>query len=67
MSYIIQDNFIKHDGGSHNVEVEIDGDQAVVRFGASFTLRIDEKNVWKLRDILHDAGRELEAHRIEIR
>jgi hypothetical protein len=63
MSYIIQDTDIKHDGGSHNVEIEIDGDQAVIRFGASFTLRIDEKNVWKLRDILHDAGRELTIDR----
>jgi len=59
MSYIIQDTNIKHDGGNHNVEIEIDGDQAVIRFGASFTLRIDEANVWKLREMIHDAGREL--------
>jgi hypothetical protein len=59
MSYIIQDTDIKHDGGIHNVEIEIDGDQAVIRFGSSFTLRIDEANVWKLREMIHDAGREL--------
>jgi hypothetical protein len=59
MSYIIQDTSIKHDGGTHNVEIEIDGDQVVIRFGASFTLRVDEENAWKLRDLMHDAGREL--------
>ena len=64
MSYIVQDNLIKHDGGTHNLEVEIDHGQAVFRFGSSFTLRISEEEVWKLRDILHDTGRELELNRI---
>ena len=63
MSYIIQDNLIKHDGGTHNLEVEIDHGQAVFRFGSSFTLRISEEEVWRLRDILHDAGCELEQKR----
>jgi hypothetical protein len=59
MSYIIQDTDIKHDGGSHNVEIEIDGDRAVIRFGSSFTLRMDETNLDKLRGILYDTTREL--------
>jgi hypothetical protein len=63
MSYIIQDNLIKHDGGTHNLEVEIDHGQAVFRFGSSFTLRISEEEVWRLRDILHDTGCELEQKR----
>jgi hypothetical protein len=59
MSYIIQDNLIKHDGGTHNVEVEVDGDQIVIRFGNSFTLRVDEVNADKLRELIHDGAREL--------
>ena len=54
---------IKHDGGTHNVEIDIDGNQAVITFGASFTLRLDEANIWKLRNLLHDAGRELTLDR----
>tara|TARA_R100001163_G_C5008926_1_gene155523 strand:+ start:588 stop:785 length:198 start_codon:yes stop_codon:yes gene_type:complete len=59
MGYIIQDTHIDHDGGRIGVEVEIDHGQSVIRFGSSFTLRLDEKNVDKLRDILYDASREL--------
>ena len=65
MGYITHDEYIKHDGGKHNLEVEIDGQQAGIRFGSSFTLRIAEDEVWKLRDILHDTGRDMEANRIE--
>lgn len=65
MGYIAHDLNIKHDGGTHNLEVEIDGQQAVIRFGSSFTLRIAEDEVWKLRDILHDTGRDMEANRLE--
>jgi len=50
---------IKHDGGTHNVEVEVEGDQLVIRFGHSFTLRVDEVNADKLREILYDGCREL--------
>ena len=59
------DNTIKHDGGEYNVEIDIDGDQAVIMFGASFTLRLDETNIWKLRNLLHAAGRELTIHRLD--
>jgi hypothetical protein len=52
-------NTIKHDGGTHNVEVEVDGDQIVIRFGNSFTLRVDEVNADKLRELIHDGAREL--------
>ena len=40
MSYIIEDTCIEHDGGKIGVEVEIDDDQSVIRFGNSFTLRL---------------------------
>jgi hypothetical protein len=52
---------IRHDGGTYNVEVDLEGDQAVIRFGASFTLRLDEKNIDKLRDLLYEASRGLTA------
>lgn len=54
---------IKHDGGTHRVEIERDGDQAVVRFGASFTLRVDEKNLNKLRLALHDTALDMMQQR----
>jgi hypothetical protein len=50
---------IKHDGGTHNVEVKVDNDQLVIYFGNSFTLRVDEKNADKLRELLYDGTREL--------
>mgnify|MGYP003121215917 CR=1 FL=1 len=54
MSFVIHDTKLRHDGGTHNLEVEIDGTQAIVRFGSSFTLRLDEKGVNQLADILQD-------------
>ena len=47
---------LKHGGGTYNVEIETEGDQAVIYFGASFTLRLDEANIDKLRRALHDAS-----------
>ncbi len=58
-AYTIHDTTLKHDGGEHNLVVEIEDDQAVVRFGASFTLRLSESEIDKLRDILYDTSREL--------
>ena len=52
-------NTIKHDGGNHNVEVKVDNDQLVIYFGNSFTLRVDEKNADKLRNLLYEGAREL--------
>ena len=60
-SYVIHDTKLRHDGGHHNLEVEVDGDQAVIRFGASFTLRLDEESIDQLRDILYETSRELSA------
>ena len=54
---------IKNDGGNHRVEIETDGDQAVVRFGSSFTLRVDESNLNKLRLALHDTALDLMQNR----
>lgn len=65
MSYIIHDTTLNHDGGEHNLEIEVDGEQAVIRFGASFTLRLNEKSVDHLRDILYDVSRELGAQRYD--
>ncbi len=47
---------LKHDGGTYNVEIETEGAQAVIHFGASFTLRLDEANIDKLRRALHDTS-----------
>jgi hypothetical protein len=58
-SYVIHDAPLDHDGGAHNLEVEIEGDQAVIRFGASFTLRMNESQVDRFREIIHDTAREL--------
>ena len=55
--------FLEHDGGRHQVEIEIDHSQAVIRFGGSFPLRGDENNVDKLRAALHGAGREMQVQR----
>ncbi len=61
MSYIIHDTTLSHDGGTHNLEVEIDGAQAVIRFGSSFTLRMSEKQVDQLRNVLYETSCELAA------
>jgi hypothetical protein len=51
---------IDHDGGSHNVETVTNSDSTVsIYFGASFTLRLDEGNVNKLRHLISDASRDL--------
>ena len=50
---------LKHDGGNHRVEIENQGDTAVIRFGASFTLRLDEENLNNLQMHLASAAREM--------
>ena len=57
---------IRHDGGTHSVEVELDGSDAVIRFGASFTLRVDEGNLMKLRALLDQAGNEMARERRDV-
>ena len=66
MSDITHNTLLHHDGGAHQLEVEIDGDQAVIRFGASFTLRMNETQVDNLREILHDTARELCIRRRDV-
>ena len=61
MSVTFED--IRHDGGTHRVEVEIEGDQCVIRFGASFTLRVNEANLNTLRELIHDAARDMAIER----
>ena len=62
MTYTIHDTKLHHDGGAHNLEVEVDGEQAVLRFGASFTLRMTEAQIDELRNILYDTSRELSVN-----
>jgi len=53
---------IEHDGGVHNVEIVDNRDGTVtICFGASFTLRLDEHNLDKLREAIHMASRDLIA------
>lgn len=57
---------IRHDGGTHRVEVDIEGDQCVIRFGASFTLRVNEANLNTLREMIHDAARDMAIERRDV-
>lgn len=41
------------------VDINVEGDTALITFGASFTLRLDEENIDILRDQLFDASRAL--------
>jgi hypothetical protein len=50
---------IEHDGGVTTVETETDGHAVTIYFGSSYTLRLDEENVDKLRDVLYEASRDL--------
>ena len=50
---------LKHDGGNHRVEIENQGDTTVIRFGASFTLRLDEENLNNLQMHLASTAREM--------
>tara|TARA_B100000029_G_scaffold322746_1_gene315120 strand:+ start:1138 stop:1470 length:333 start_codon:yes stop_codon:yes gene_type:complete len=54
---------LKHDGGTHRVEIENQGDTCVIRFGASFTLRLDEENLNKLREHIHGAACDMQHQR----
>ena len=59
----VQSENIRHDGGTHRVEVEIEGDQCVIRFGSSFALRVNEANLNTLREMIHDAARDMAIER----
>jgi len=50
---------LKHVDGSHDLEVELDGNQAVIRFGASFTLRLNEGQLVNLGQVIESTTREL--------
>ena len=41
------------------VDIDVEGDTALITFGASFTLRLDEKNIDILRSQLYEASRRL--------
>ena len=51
---------IEHDGGLHLVEAETNPDgTATIYFGASFTLRLDEHNLDKLRRFMDSVSYDL--------
>jgi hypothetical protein len=54
---------LEHDGGTHQVEIEFDQCQAVIRFGSSFTLRINEPSADKLRKAFFIISRELQVRK----
>ena len=54
---------LKHDGGQHRVMIENQGDTTLICFGESFTLRLDEENLNKLRERIHDAARDMTIER----
>ena len=54
---------LEHDGGRHQVEIEIDHGQAVIRFGGSFTLRVSEGSADKLREAFFIISRELQVRK----
>jgi|TARA_R110000744_G_scaffold154757_3_gene269910 hypothetical protein len=41
------------------VDIDVEGDTALITFGASFTLRLDEENIDILRSQLYEASRRL--------
>lgn len=57
---------VEHDGGVEDVSVTVNHDgteTATIHFGSSFTLRLDEKNLDDLLDVLRDASSELGRRR----
>ena len=64
---------IDHDGGSTQIEVETDiageDSYAVIRFGASYTLRINGKNMNKLHSLFSEVNKDLaigSSHRTRV-
>lgn len=60
----IQMKTLRHDGGSIDVEVETSANDVVIRFGSSFTIRLDETNVNLFRAMVHDAARDITIKRL---
>ena len=57
---------VQHDGGITDVDVTVNHDgteTATIRFGTSFTLRVDEDNLDDLIGVLRDASSELGRRR----
>jgi len=62
---ISSDQLNTENHGQLTVEVEIDTlEMATIRFGNSFTLRINEFNIDELRSILFDASRQVALQRV---
>ena len=45
------------------VDINVEGDTALITFGSTFTLRLDEENIDILRDQLFDASKALASLR----
>jgi len=58
--------YIQDEGNLYQVEVDAPSHgAATIHFGSSFTLRLDEDNVDKLRDLLYEVSRDLNASCVE--
>jgi hypothetical protein len=56
----LRSRFIKHDGGQVEVQTEINDDDTItIYFGASYTLRVDETNLYILRELLFESEQEM--------
>ena len=62
----IRETRIEHDGGVTTVETETEpskyGGTVTIYFGSSYTLRVDEYSLGKLREILYEASKDLKAY-----
>jgi|18_taG_2_1085343.scaffolds.fasta_scaffold27573_3 hypothetical protein len=57
--------FIQDDGNLYQVEVgDTSHGAATIHFGSSFTLRLNEENIDKLRELLYDVSRDLAITRV---
>jgi len=60
-----QDIYLQDEGNLYQVEVDGPSHGAVtIHFGSSFTLRLDEKNIDKLRELLYEVSRDLALARV---
>jgi len=49
------------------VDINVEGDTALIQFGARFTLRLDEENIDILRSQLYEASRRLAINASQVR
>jgi hypothetical protein len=54
---------LKHVDGNIALTIELDGEQAVIYFGKSFTLRLEEEGLCKLADVIQTGLDEIRYNR----